>query len=260
MSLLNEIKKEAQTVKLKQARQHMTDHERSEAVHQALGPKMRSMYTYLKELFDNLKVVDPDIRCGYDVKLHGRFDGLRQGEYRVTAPDTRALDCFSLHFVCRSEGAVRLPVRGLSACEQHREYLWSHNLRFTSKLLADGTGVFTVEKVVPVTLEFRANVERGGIALTVKNLDLLGTNKVFLTIDQATDELMEELAKCLLRKENRFNELCGNTLSREMREQLRRRLTGDDVARERKQTEQASRKPVGGKKKGLLRFVRKSIG
>jgi len=258
MSLLNEIKKEAETVKLQQAKRHLTDQERADALRQALGPKMRAQYTYLKELFENLKVVDPDIRRDYEVKLHGRLDGLRQGEYRVTAPDTRVLDCFSLHFTCQSEGAIRKPVRGTAACEKHREYLWSHNLRFTSKILADGTGVFTLDRFVPVTVEFRANLERGGVELTVKNLDLLGTNRVFLTLEQLTDELMEELGKCVLRKENRFNELCGNTLSREMREQLRRRLTSDDVARER--AEESAGAAKGGKRKGLFRFVRKSAG
>jgi len=109
--------------------------------------------------------------------------------------------------------------------------MWDHNLRFTSKLLADGTGVFNLEKFVPVTLEFESQPGRGAVRLRIRNLQVLGTNTVYFEPERLTVEFCEELGKAVLRKANRFDELSGNRLSYEARKRLRQQLVQDGYQR-----------------------------
>lgn len=231
MGVLDELKKEAATVKAKVERSRSDEQTQRDAVLRELRPRMQALYAFLKELADNLAVVNPDVRVAYEVGGFGQLKGLRQEGYRVSTPDNRALSHFTLHFNCVSAGTVRFQVKGKEAAERQRQAMWQNNLRFTSKALSDGTGVFHLETHIPVTLEFETDVERGNVRMRERNLEVLGSNTIYYDPEQLTEDFFDELGKAVLRQPNRFSELSGNTLSEDARRRLRQQLAHDGLRR-----------------------------
>jgi hypothetical protein len=117
--------------------------------------------------------------------------------------------------------------------EQHRETLWNLNLRFNKRDMQAGAGsVFVVDAYVPVSIEFEANYDKNAIQLKLKNLGTLGIVKYFFDPSKISGELMDELAKCVLRRPNRFDELTGNTLSDTTRQRIREQLAAEQNERD----------------------------
>ena len=245
MGVLDELKKEAATVKAQEEQARTSEEAQRDAVLQKIRPKMQSLYGFFRELAENLNVVEPDIRYEYEIAGFGSIKGLLQHGYRVSTPDNRTLAQFTFHFNCASEGGVKFQVKGKEAAERQRQSMWQHNLRFTFKSLSEGTGVFFLETYVPITFEFESQMDRGAIRLRVRNLDLLGTNTIYYEPDQLNDEFLNEIGKAILRKPNRFNELSGNTLSDDARRRLRQQLAHDGYKRLSETREQTEANPTG---------------
>jgi hypothetical protein len=260
MSFLDDLKKEAEQVKQRETDTRSAEQQQRDLIVGAVRPHLKKLYDYLKDTCDQLTVVDPDIHMSYDVRGFGTLGPLRQGEYRVTAEDPASLDKFTLFFACTRPDAIRFQVDGKETAVSQKEYMWSCNLRFTSKVTGDGAGVFNMESYIPVTMEFEADLEDVKVHLVIRNLDTLGTNKMVFEPDMLDEEFMEELAKCIVRKDNRFQELSGNTVSKEIRMRLQQQLEHDKLKRDLEATTSAAEspsanKPKKKKKKGLLRSI-----
>jgi hypothetical protein len=127
------------------------------------------------------------------------------------------------------------------------------NLRFNKRDLQSGAGaVFVVEAYVPVSFEFEADPVKNVISLKLKNLGALGIVDHFYPPDKINAELMDELAKCVLRRPNRFDELNGEKMSDTLRQHLR-----ESVEKEREQRNTELQSSVTQRLKGSL-FRRKS--
>ncbi len=257
MSFLDELKKEAEEIKAKQSRQDdSTQRERHEVI-RTIRSSMQSLHRYLKEACEQLSVVDPEIHMTYELRNYGRLGPLRQGGYKMTVDDRRTVDKFTVSYVCSRAEQLKIQIEGKDAVDKQREYMWSCNLRFTSKVTADGDGVFYVDAYVPITFEFESDYENAKINLRIRNLDSLGSDRVTFEPHQINDKLMEEMAKMIVRKDNRFQELAGNMVSEETRMRLRHQLAQDQYKRQVEAT--SSRKPERPKKKGgLLRSLFKN--
>lgn len=254
MGVLDDLKKEAAAVTARAEESRNTEQERREEILRQIGPKMRELYNFFKELAETLNVVQPDVRADYQVDGFGMLQGLHQEGYRLSTPDNRALTQLTFRYDCVSEGSTKFRIRGKEATERQRQYLWEHNLRFTAKILSDGDGEFSLETVVPVSFEFESDPERGAIRARVRNLNVLGATNTFYGTDQLTSEFLDELGKAVLRKPSRFNELSGNELSDDARKRLRQQLAHDGYKRlaEAQVTESEDTGEARSKKKGLF--------
>ena len=63
MSILDDLKKQAEEVKAQQQQASDTTERRKEVVLQSVRPRMQALYKYLKETCEQLNIVDPD--AGY---------------------------------------------------------------------------------------------------------------------------------------------------------------------------------------------------
>ena len=116
--------------------------------------------------------------------------------------------------------------------------------------------MFVVDAYVPVSFEFEADPVKNVISLKLKNLGTLGTVTHTYSSDKVNAELMDELAKCVLRRANRFDELNGEKMSDTLRQRLRENL---EKEREKRHTELhgESKSSMTQRLKGSL-FRRKS--
>ncbi|MEM7406644.1 MAG: hypothetical protein AAF458_15205 [Pseudomonadota bacterium] len=266
MSFLDDLKKEAEQVKARQQEASSTTQSRRTRMLQSVRPKMQALYKYLKDACEQLCIVDPDVHVSYELRGFGKLGPLRQGEYKVVADDPRNLDKFTLSFACTRPNQIQFQIEGKETASAQKEYMWSCNLRFTSKMTAENTGVFFLDSHVLVTVEFEADLEEGKINMRMRNMDALGTSRASFEPDQINEEFMDELGKCMIRKSNRFQEISGNSVSEETRMRLRQQLAQDQYRRQieaasggAQAQEGAAAKPKPKKKpekkKGLLRSL-----
>jgi hypothetical protein len=260
MSFLDELKKEAEEVKARHNRDNDTTQREQDQALQSVRPRMEALHRYLNDTCEQLNVVDPDVHMTYELRNYGKIGPLRQRGYSITVADPRNIDAFTVSFACSRPDQIKIQIDGNEAAQKQKEYMWSCNLRFTSKFTADGSGVFFIDAHVPVTFEFESDYDNARINLRIRNLESLGANRVSFEPRQITDELMEELAKMIVRKETRFQELSGNSVSEETRMRLRQQIAHDQYKRqiEANSTEANQGEQPVKKKRGLLSSLFKS--
>lgn len=256
MGFLDELKQEAEAAKAGEAGQNGDAQERERVFRAALQPAMRRVYAYLEQVVEQLNVVNLDARVSYEVEGVGRIEHLSQSNYKLKVDDPAQLYDFTLSYQCSREGRIRFEKRGKVASEHLRDYLRGHGLDFSYKMGVDGNGVFALEPMVPVSFTFEADTDNKVIRLRVRNLDALGAVTYTLTPEKIDDAWLEELAKRIARRPNRFDELVGNVLPDEARRRLQRELEEIHRQRARELLERAQQE-AEEKKKGLLGRLRR---
>ena len=233
MGLLDDLKQEAAQVKAKEvdapeAVQADADVDRARRI---LAAKMQALYKYFNEFNEHLNVVSPDVSGDYLLEGLGTLTNLSQGDYKLATDDPKSIQKFTFHWACERQGRHEFKVGNPIIAEKHREHLWNQNLRFNKRDLQNGAGaVFVIEAYVPVSFEFESDPVKNIISLKLKNLGTLGTVTHTYASDKVNAELMDELAKCVLRRPNRFDELNGEKMSDTLRQRLR-----ENVEKEREQ-------------------------
>ncbi len=259
MGLLDDLKQEAEELKAKgddapETTQTDVDVDRAR---RQLRAKMQALYKYFNEFNEHLNVVSPDVSGDYLLEGLGTLTNLRQGDYKLATDDPKSIQKFTFHWACARQGRHEFKVLNPIIAEKHREHLWNQNLRFNKRDLQKGAGaVLVVDAYVPVSFEFEADPVKNVISLKLKNLGALGTVTHTYPSDKVNAELMDELAKCVLRRANRFDELSGEKMSDTLRQRLRENL---EKEREKRHTELhgESKSSMTQRLKGSL-FRRKS--
>ncbi len=231
MGLLDELKQEAESVKAREDEAPDTTQTQAQHARRKLEPKMKALYKYFMEFNEHLNVVSPDVSGDYLLEGLGTLTNLRQGDYKLATDDPKSIQKFTFHWSCSRAGRQEFKVANPILAEKHREILWNLNLRFNKRDLQKGAGaVFVVEAYVPVSFEFEADPDKNVICLKLKNLGALGVINHSYPPDKVNAELMDELAKCVLRRPNRFDELSGQKMSDTLRQRIR-----ESVEKEREQ-------------------------
>lgn len=242
MGLLDELKQEAESLKARDDGEQDTTQADSERALRELEPKMKVLYKYFTEFNEHLNVVTPEVTGDYLLEGLGTLTKLRQGEYNLTTDDPNSIQKFTFHWTCSRPGRQEFKIDNPIIAEKHRETLWNYNLKFNKRDLQNGAGsVFVVDAYVPVSCEFEADSDKGVIRLKLRNFGALGIINHTYTPDKITDELMDEFAKSVLRRPNRFDELSGEKMSDTLRQRIR-----ESVEKEREQRNTELHRSKGG--------------
>ncbi len=235
MGVLDELKQEVEDLKAKKGEDQQPTQADTDLVRRKLLPKMKALYNYFKEFNEHLQVVSPDVTGDYLLEGLGTLTNLRQSDYKLATDDPKTILKFIFHWTCSRSGRHEFKVENPILAEKHRENLWKQNLRFNKRDVQNGVGaVFVVDAYVPVSFEFEADVAKNVICLKLKNFGTLGSIQHAFSPDKVNAELMDELAKCVLRRSNRFDELSGEKMSDTLRQRIRENL---EKEREQRDTE-----------------------
>jgi hypothetical protein len=224
MKLLDQLKKEAAAIKARQEKPEIEAPEKNAQILQVVRPGMQALYDYLNQLVEQLNTHNPEVSVSYEVEGYGTLSKLEQVDYKLIADNVDDLEKFTLSFVRKGEGLHKFQRKTKDGVKRQKEYLWSHGLRFESKLSIDGVGTFSLRPNVPVTFEFSVDLKKPAVRLQITNHDILGRTIYRYEPEMIDDAFMDELAKYVLRRPNQFNELSGNTVSDETRQRLRRQV------------------------------------
>ncbi len=203
MGLLDDLKKEAETLKNQEAAR--TQSLKANAVQ--VDHASRTIFKYLNDLFRQLNVVKPPCVRTYDLLTVGKIDGLVQGDYRIEYRTSQRNN--SEHYeeltvtFRRSKPEVIKVKREAETIEKFRDLLWQNNMRFTSEAVRNDRRVvthefFNINSEVICGLDIVSDYDEGVIRFKLKNVEDFGPSIYTLEPSNITDKSLEDLAKLLI--------------------------------------------------------------
>ncbi|MCY7389322.1 MAG: hypothetical protein LH481_14920 [Burkholderiales bacterium] len=232
MGLLDDLKKEAETLKNQEAAKTQSLKANSAAVDRAL----RKTFQYMNELFKQLNVVKPPCTLVYDLLTVGKIDGLTQSDYRIEfrtsqRDNSEHYENVTINFK-RSKAEQLTVKRDAEQIERFRDLLWQNNMRFTSEPFKNDRRV-TTHEVFKINCEVICGADvvgdydNGVIRFKLKNVEDFGPTIYTLEPDTVTDKALEELAKLFIGKDSNFKDLnrrpasSGNATGQFVRPQMK---------------------------------------
>ena len=211
MGLLDDLKKEAETLKSQEAVKTQSINANAAAVDRAL----RKTFLYMSELFKQLNVVKPPCPRVYDLLTVGKIDGLVQTDYRIeyrTSQRDNAEHFENVTINFKRGKPEQLTVRReAEQIERFRDLLWQNNMRFTSEPFKNERRV-TIHEVFKINCDVLCGAEvvgdydNGAIRFRLKNVEDFGPTVYTLEPDAVTDKSLEELAKLFIGKDSNFKD------------------------------------------------------
>jgi len=257
VGVLDDLKREADVARANPRRRRAA----APAAAGRVQSRVQALYAYFRDLQAQLQALSLDVEHDFEVRAFGALERLRQGNYRIHTEDpAEHVERFTFHYECASEGKREVRLAHRSEVSDLREFLWANNLRYSTRAGDDGATVVALENVVPVAFEFQADYEREGLRLRVRNLEELGTTVHVFDLEQVDEVFMDEIAKRILGRPNRYDDIFGNKLTDTSRLRLREMIAERKAARERE--EMARRSSTTGPREESLtaRFSRTLLG
>lgn len=205
MGLLDDLKKEAESLQSQEAARTQTKKANAVQVDQAL----RKTFQYMHDLFRQLNVVRPACERTYDLLTVGQFGGLVQGDYRIeyfTSQRNNTEHYESLTITFKRNKPEQLQVRReAEQIERFRDLLWQNNMRFTSEPFRNERRVivyenFTINCEVICGADIVGDYEEGVIRFKLKNVEDFGPTVYTVEPLAVNDTSLEELAKLFIGK------------------------------------------------------------
>jgi len=147
--------------------------------------------------------------------------------FRVSKTDRNSLRVFAFRYDLVGDRDVQVTVNNLPMAEKMRNMLSERGFRFLDKMETPNRIVFTVNPKITVNFEYSADLENCLAVLKIDNFDGAWSQMVRYAPQSINEELLDETAKYILGKPNRFQEMSGNRVSEDMREKLRAKLVKD---------------------------------
>ncbi|MGE3773077.1 MAG: FHA domain-containing protein [Gammaproteobacteria bacterium] len=258
MGVLDDLKQQAEALKAAEATRAREEEARAkseEARANALLaialPAVFRLHLHLRELAEQLRVLDPETRVTLEVPGIGPVPGFRQERMEVFAeghPPDRVVARFRLRYERRGH----FEVRGAGSIDHWLENARGRGLAVRLVRILDPIGALeralvTFEDAVPASIGFAIERDSGAIAITLRNFEELGERRHLVQAGRINSRFLDELSKYILRQPNRF---LVQELPDELREHLRRRL---EIDRRREQGGEDERGPLAPRLKGLFR-------
>jgi|GEM_PF-1335584 len=233
--VLDELRFEASQIVHDQESKAERQERLSRAIQEVISPSLRRIYDYLNQFRQHLKVLEPEIIVELPIRGLGVCADLKQGDYRLHSGESDSLNSvvFSLKLKRTNPCALSFKYPGdagglLSSLKE--EGLVFAKTTVSGQNTPNQSLRLEVVGEIPVRLEFKANDKSGTIDLIIGNFNQVGTQKHTLKAEHIDDELLDQLGRFILRRDNTF---LVNDVSWGYRQRLRQRLEADAEAKQR---------------------------
>ncbi len=210
MGLLDDLKKQAETVKTQQHLQQSLQ----EANLKLVEEKMRQAFQYVNELLKQLAVLRPVNPMVYSIPGIGDLKNLGFAESfidyrRKRLGDRDCMDSISFYIRWSSDQTMAVERDMPAGAAKVRDALFAYRMKFAEEEVKGQRGVaavwrFTVESTLVADVSIRADHENGRLLITCKNLERLGTEDFAVPAADVNESLLEEFAKMLLGRPGGF--------------------------------------------------------
>ena len=216
MAFLDELKKEAEAQKHLEQVQTQS---KLAAVSQnflLVQMKYKEIHHYLLELVNQLNVLSLDLVRPYYIEGFGMIDDFRPRDYALSVDSIRIgqkdyANTLVLRFKCATDKSIIVERNVPSQIDNLKDYLWQNNLKYQCTEYKNERGlvaraIFNVSSEIPVTIRFSADFENAKIFLQMKNFSGLTVSEFVYDANEVGSELLDEMAKYLIDKPNKFRE------------------------------------------------------
>jgi len=197
----------------------------------AILPKMQSIFVFMKEMVEHLTYLEQSIFIDDYSSKYPQLGRLIQTDYKINTDgiigyvDPGKLMQINVSFFCLSEGAFSYNLQGKSLIEQEVAFLSAHKVPFEWKYF-QGVGAvqnasFIVTRKIPVRFKFEVDYVASNIKILINNHENFGVYKKSFAPEQIDDDLLDEVARFMLRQDSDFIRL---EISSEHRNRIRRKL------------------------------------
>jgi hypothetical protein len=207
----------------------------SRAIQEVIAPSLRRIYDYLNQFRQHIKLLDPEIMVDLPIRGVGSCAGLRQKNYRLRSGEEDSLNSVVFAFDLYRSNPCRISFKYPGDATTLLTSLKAEGLRFAKTTISaqntpNQSILLEVVGEIPVRLEFKANPNGQTIDVIVHNFNEVGKAKHTLQADSINDEMLDQLGRFILRRENTF---LINDVSWGYRQRLRAKLETDAEAKQR---------------------------
>jgi len=237
MAFLDDLKKEAEAQKQQEMLQTQS---KLVAVSQnflLVQKKYKEIHRYLLELVNQLNVLNLDLKRAYYLEGAGMIDNFRTRDYALSVDSIRIgqkdfANTLVLRFKCVTDKSITVERNIPSQIDNLKEYLWQNNLKYQCTEYKNERGlvsreIFNITSEIPITVRFSADFENAKLFIQTKNFGGLTVNEYTYAAEEVGSELLDELAKYLIDKPNKFRDMGRHQES--MRELTRQARQAKDV-------------------------------
>jgi len=244
MGILNELRDEANKQKEDDQLEEFSKELLAEKYQNEILPKLQMIFNYFKEIVEHLQYLKSPIVVAEYSKAYPQFGELSQQDYKLSSDDYGGQTKFDemkqviIKFTCSGEGNFEFDAKSQQEIDQHVGLLsskkvpfeWSRNYNNVDQTSA----TFVVTRKIPVRIAFSMDYDTSMINLQISNHSNFDTIKRSYKGSEITEELLDQLANFLLRKNNDFIAI---EISEEERLQIRQKLV-DSANADKKYREQ----------------------
>lgn len=260
MGLLDDLRNQAEGKRSAEEEEAARRAEREQYYQEKMLPRMIKAYQFFNEFVEHLNYIQLKTIINYPLLPDGAPQSLRQEGYKVVIDSSKALKRIDFSMEGVLDAPVPFEIFGKDAVLKHADRIERYSFRHDRKDKKDPTSMelvaakFTLLGPLPLKITVEANVDTSQIIVTVRNFKEPGFTKYNLTVEQFSDEFLDQLGKFVLRQEDR---LFGKSeeLSEEARKKLRDRMIVEArirqqeliEAEQRRQAEEAAEKEKSAK-------------
>jgi len=212
MSLLSDLQEEVRKIRSQERAQDAQRETERAYYQQHLRPVMLRAYAYFAEIVENLNIVSPDITVRYplDPQLeHGIR--LKQSQYKYRADNRESPRQIDIICRCTLEKPHEFHITNPRTIQQHTELLDNYNFPYHRKNRLDRHhqvrgATFILEGPMMVHIRITANAAKRSVQIGLRNLEQQPVKRYSFPPADVTEELLERLAKVLLRQLPRLEE------------------------------------------------------
>lgn len=210
MGLLDDLKKQAETVKTQQ----VSDQTAREDNVKLVEDKMKQVFHYVNDLLKQLAVIKPTNPMVYSIPGVGDLRNLMFSDSfidyrRKRMNDKDHFDTITFYIKWAS-GDSLVVMRDMPATVQKvRDLLFTCGVKFTEEETKNARGSvintkFTVPAAVVMDVAIKADHEQGRLMIGTKNLLRLGPDDFSVPAGELDDAMLEEFAKSLIGQASAF--------------------------------------------------------
>ena len=234
MGILTDLKKEAEALQQMRKLQSLAQEKKEQSVRETLSPSLCAMREYLKDLVEQLGVVDTATFASLPFKDFGQLSNLKQEDYELVSEGVDTPTSVSLYFTLRSNEQYQFDIPAPDNLQQKLEEFKAFGIKIRHaelvKTKQNGQRArIVLNGYVPVEITFKPDYDAGVIALAIRNFDQLGTRRYKLNPEQIDDEFLDEFSKYLLRMDNKF---LKHEVSTAYRKRLRQRIADEQAVKQ----------------------------
>ena len=247
MGLLDDLRNQAEGKKAAEEEAAARKAEREQYYQEKILPRMIKTYQFFNEFVEHLNFIKLETIVHYPLLPDGRLQPMRQEGYNVVIDSSKALKRIDFSMEGVLDTPLQFEIFGKDAVQKHADRIERYGFRHERKDKKDPASMeligakFILQGPLPLKVTIEADVDAMRINVMIRNFKEPGFTKYNLTVEQFSDEFLDQLGKFVLRQEDR---LFGKSeeLSEEAKKKLRDRMIVEARIREQEMIEAEERR------------------